>query len=266
MIKGWRLLTVLFVIGVLSPAYAYGEIPNFHEVEDGFFRGGQPSEKDIEALHVLGIRTVVSFRNEEKVIRWERALVEKNGMTFVSIPLTWRRSPSREKAELFLKMISEVGRRPLFVHCREGRDRTGAMVALYRIARQGCSVEEAYREAKRLGFREQAFPLKRFILVKAQAFVPAVSSKVPLTFSGWLGGALFYFFEWGTVLVGFVGGVTCVRNPSLAIGIQKKFYELINWQIIPISMKKEVRNTKILGGTLLLVSLALVVCLVLFSI
>ena len=256
---------VIVIVSIFLPFFVYGEIQNFHEVDEGFFRGGQPDEKEIEALRALGFRTVVSFRNEERVIQWEKGLVTKNGMAFISIPLTWRKSPSQEKVDHFLKIVSESNRRPLFIHCREGRDRTGAMVALYRIARQGCPVEEAYREAKRYGFRDQAFPLRRFILVKARAFSTPVPS-IPFTPLGWLGWFLFYFFEWGVVLFGFMGGMMCVTKSPLAIEIQKKFYELINWEIIPISMKKEIRNTKILGGILLFVSFVLMVSLVIFSI
>ena len=258
--------TVILAVTLFLPFSVYGEIANFHEVEEGMFRGGQPDEKSIEALRTLGIRTVVSLRNEEKVNRLEKELVERNGMVFISIPLTWRRGPRREEAEYFLKVVSESARRPLFIHCREGRDRTGAMIALYRIARQDCPVEEAYREAKRYGFRDQAFPLKRFILVKAQSFSTPAPFQPSWTSLSWLEWALFYFFEWGVVIFGFIGGATCMKNPDLAIKIQKKFYELINWHMTPISMRKEIRNTRILGGSLLFISFMLIVCLVLFSI
>ena len=259
-------VTVILITAFFLPFSVHGEVVNFHEVEEGMFRGGQPDEKDIEALRTFGIRTVVSLRNEEKVNRLEKELVERNGMVFISIPLTWKRSPHREEAEYFLKVVSEPDRRPLFIHCREGRDRTGTMIALYRIARQGYPAEEAYQEAKRYGFRDQAFPLKRFILVKAQSFSTPAPPKPSWTPSGWLEWALFYFFEWGVVIFGFVGGTTCMKNPDLAIKIQKKFYELINWHITPISMRKEIRNTRILGGSLLFISFILMVCLVLFSI
>ena len=255
---------VVFGFFLYTPLSAYGAIANFHEVEEGFFRGGQPDEKGIEALKTLGIQTVISFRNEKKIIEWERELVEKNGMSFISIPLTWRKGPTDEKVHYFLNIVSQPDRRPLFIHCREGRDRTGAMVALYRIAWQRYPIEEAYREAKHFGFRERIFPLRRFILVKAKSYTE--SSKVPFDFFARLGEVLFYGVESLIALLGLTGGVACLKKPDLAIKIQKRFYELINWQIVPISMAKEVRNTRILGGILLSVSLVLVVFLFLSSI
>jgi hypothetical protein len=50
-------------------------------------------------------------------------------------------------------------------------------------------------------------------------------------------------------------GLWLVRKPSSAIRMQKDFYARINWKIEPISMAKEIRNTRIMG--LLLAALAL---------
>ena len=44
----------------------------------------------------------------------------------------------------------------------------------------------------------------------------------------------------------FVGAFFYLK-PLWAIEIQKKFYEMINWRIEPISLEKEIRNTKIMG-------------------
>lgn len=51
-------------------------------------------------------------------------------------------------------------------------------------------------------------------------------------------------------------GLTLIFNPGLAIDLQKKFYAGINWRIEPISLKKELRNTRIMGLTIIILSLA----------
>ena len=56
---------------------------------------------------------------------------------------------------------------------------------------------------------------------------------------------------------GLVIGVVLVVKPGLAIEIQKKFYAKINWIMEPISLSKEIRNTKIMG-IFLIVTLILV--------
>lgn len=50
-------------------------------------------------------------------------------------------------------------------------------------------------------------------------------------------------------------GLFLFLNPALAIEIQKKFYARINWRIEPISIPKEIRNTKIMGLFLIISSL-----------
>lgn len=57
-------------------------------------------------------------------------------------------------------------------------------------------------------------------------------------------------------LVSIIIGLFVLFKPELAIEIQRKFYEKINWRIEPISMQKEIRNTKIMG--IFLVTLSIV--------
>lgn len=51
-------------------------------------------------------------------------------------------------------------------------------------------------------------------------------------------------------------GIFICLKPAAAINLQIKFYRLINWHIEPISMQKEIRNTKIMGWFMVLVSMA----------
>jgi hypothetical protein len=64
-------------------------------------------------------------------------------------------------------------------------------------------------------------------------------------------------------LFGIAAGLIIFFNPSQAIEIQRKFYEKINWRIEPISMPKEVSNTKIMGIFLCLLSLITLILIML---
>ena len=55
-------------------------------------------------------------------------------------------------------------------------------------------------------------------------------------------------------------GVFLFFKPGTTIDLQKRFYEKINWRIEPISMEKEIRNTKIMGLFLVGVTLLIVLC------
>ena len=45
--------------------------------------------------------------------------------------------------------MADPAKRPVFVHCKHGADRTGTMVAFYRILFEGWSKDEAIREMKK---------------------------------------------------------------------------------------------------------------------
>ena len=50
-------------------------------------------------------------------------------------------------------------------------------------------------------------------------------------------------------------GLFLFLNPHFSIEIQRRFYEKINWRIEPVSLSKEIRNTKIMGIFLLIMAL-----------
>ncbi len=59
--------------------------------------------------------------------------------------------------------------------------------------------------------------------------------------------------------IGLVMGIFIAANPVSAIEIQRKFYEKINWRIEPISIPKEIRNTRIMGWLLVAILLAILI-------
>ena len=60
--------------------------------------------------------------------------------------------PEEKEAVRFLKIVTDPQRTPVLVHCQHGADRTGTMIAVYRIAVQGWSKAEAIREMTEGGF------------------------------------------------------------------------------------------------------------------
>ena len=62
-----------------------------------------------------------------------------------------------EKVRTFLGQM-ENAEKPVFVHCRQGRDRTGLAVAVYRIVAEGWDRDEAIRELYAHGYNWPLFP------------------------------------------------------------------------------------------------------------
>ncbi|MDO8489553.1 MAG: hypothetical protein Q7S42_05550 [Candidatus Omnitrophota bacterium] len=66
-------------------------------------------------------------------------------------------------------------------------------------------------------------------------------------------------------VIGIIVGLFVFFKPELMIEIQKRFYARINWRIEPISMQKEIRNTRIMGIFLVAVAVATIVYFLLIS-
>lgn len=131
-------------------------IPKLHVVSSELVRGGQPEGDGIKYLAAAGIKTVVNLRNEDVLVERERRITEANGLRFVSIPMDIFSDPDQSSFDQFLKIVSDSNNTPVFVHCLHGQDRTGTLVAAYRIARQGWTAAASYEEMVEFGFR-QAF-------------------------------------------------------------------------------------------------------------
>jgi len=132
----------------VAPRATLKGIPRFGEVTPRLYRGGRPSPEGLKALHHLGVNVVVDLRGNNKK---ERRLVHSLGMQYVAIP--WHCPFPGDKAFVkFLKLMRENQDKKVFVHCRLGDDRTGMMVASYRMAEQGWTSAEAAREMRAYGF------------------------------------------------------------------------------------------------------------------
>lgn len=123
-------------------------VPNFGEVTPTLYRGGLLKGEGLKALKKLGINVVVDSRANDK---HERKLVEDLGMKYVAIPwhCPW---PKDEVFAKFLKVVHDNKGKKIFVHCRLGDDRTGMIVAAYRMAEQGWTADEAMNEMRSFGF------------------------------------------------------------------------------------------------------------------
>jgi len=139
------------------------EIKNFGQMDDRFYRGAQPKEKDYASLAALGIHTVVDLRDD--ATSYERAAVEAAGMRYVNIPMDDKSYPKDEQIQAFLKLIDDPGTGKFFVHCAGGRHRTGVMGAVYRFNHDHWNFDQAYAEMKKYDFYTSwgHGPLKKYV-------------------------------------------------------------------------------------------------------
>ena len=145
-------------------------IKNFGQMDDRFFRGGQPKEEDYKQLAALGIMTVIDLRDDPK--DYEKTSVEALGMRYVNIAMSDKDYPAAAKIEEFLKLVDDPSTGKFYVHCAGGRHRTGVMGAVYRFNHYGWDYDKAYAEMKKYDFytRWGHGDMKKFVKDYAGSF------------------------------------------------------------------------------------------------
>lgn len=146
-------------------------IPRLHVVAYELIRGGQPEGDGIKLLAAAGVNTIVNLRDEDMLIKGERRIAEAQGLRFISIPMEIFSYPSLSTFNQFIEAVANAEGKPVFVHCQHGQDRTGTMVAAYRVARQGWTAAASYAEMLDFGFHPGFQNLTEALFDYAQSFV-----------------------------------------------------------------------------------------------
>ncbi|MCL2623439.1 MAG: tyrosine-protein phosphatase [Planctomycetaceae bacterium] len=122
-------------------------VPNFYRVTDHLYRSAQPTKEGMENLKKYEFETVVSLRTFNS----DRHAIGASGLGYERIYMqAWH---LEEKDALrFLQIATNPKRRPILVHCQHGADRTGTVIAVYRIVVQDWDSAEAVREMKEGGY------------------------------------------------------------------------------------------------------------------
>lgn len=146
-------------------------VPNAGKISEALLRGAQPSEQGLAELKKLGVTTVVDLRGNRGPVTHERAMVEALGMRFLDIPVGGWSAPSNAQVAEFLRLFRDDPTQKVFVHCYYGADRSGVMVAAYRIAQQNWTADQAVAEMYSFGFHYHWYPgMKAYVRKFAAEF------------------------------------------------------------------------------------------------
>ncbi len=151
------------VAGAQEKAHRYRELPNFHQVNERLYRGGQPKEGGLERLAALGVKTIVNLRGAGEGANNEGAEAKALGMRYFSLPMPNLGRPADEQMAQALEILDDPANAPVFVHCKRGADRTGVLIAAYRIKHDGWTSEQAIEEANRHGLGMIQFRKRGYI-------------------------------------------------------------------------------------------------------
>ena len=133
---------------------------NLYKVSDTLYRGEQPTAEGFEELEKLGIKTVVNLRS----LHSDRDGLEGTELGYEHIRMeAW--DPEPDEVKTFLEIVTDPEKQPVFVHCMHGADRTGTMVAVYRIVIEDWDSEKAINEMQNgpFGFHEIWTGLPKFL-------------------------------------------------------------------------------------------------------
>ena len=115
--------------------------PNLHQVSKTLYRSAQPTREGMAGLEKLGVRTVLNLRSFNS----DRGEIKGTKLGYEHLTMkAWH--PEYKEAVAFLKLVNDPAKTPVLVHCQHGADRTGTLCAIYRVAVQGWTKEEAVRE------------------------------------------------------------------------------------------------------------------------
>ena len=148
-------LLLLALAGLITSAQKPAKprpIKNFGKVNDNYFRGSQPSRPQLAELKAMGVKTIIDLRKD--YVPEERQWARKLGLNYFNLPLKPGTRATKEQTESFLRLVNDPTNLPVYVHCRGGRHRTGAMTAVYRITNDGWTAEQAFDEMKKYDFEE----------------------------------------------------------------------------------------------------------------
>lgn len=153
------LFTLLFCSFIKTNSFQTNQISlkgfdNLYEVSEGIYRSEQPNRKGMETLESFGIKSVLNLREK----RTDNREARHTDLVLVQVPIQ-AKTMTYGDVLLALQAI-EKAEKPLVVHCLHGSDRTGAIIASYRMVNENWTREAAINEflADQYGYHLKLFP------------------------------------------------------------------------------------------------------------
>ena len=151
-----KVLTLISFLLLATAAHPQQDVPpirNFLQINKQFCTGAQPRLEHLEKLKADGVKSIINLRppSEHRAAE-EEAKAKELGLRYFNIPVVFG-DPKEEQVTEFLKITDDPENRPAFIHCAASI-RVGAFWMVRRVLRDGWKVEDAEKEAEKIGLRE----------------------------------------------------------------------------------------------------------------
>lgn len=131
-------------------------IPNFAIVDQLIYRGGQPDAEGWVVLKDFGVTRVIKLNEDSEAID---PVLE--GMELFKVQIPASQQIITEPDAQYLRDAVGFIEPNTFVHCSHGQDRTGLVIGMYRVLRQGWTKQKAWAEMMGHGFHPILFGLDK---------------------------------------------------------------------------------------------------------
>lgn len=121
-------------------------LTNLYKIDEDIFRCEQPDEKSFKELEKLGIKSVLNLRNKHS----DSLFLQDSPLQCFKVNME-AKDITDDEMILALKALKDAPK-PIVVHCKHGADRTGVVIAMYRVIFQDWTKEKAIGELKYGGF------------------------------------------------------------------------------------------------------------------
>lgn len=163
MFSSSRLPIALLVFGLPAFCASAPGIKNFYQVDEHVYRGAQPTEAGFKYLASLGVKNILDLREADGRATDEERAVTAAGMKYINVPMTGLTPPTEAEILKILALLEDTTIGPVFVHCKRGADRTGAVIAAYHIEHDKWDNQHALKDAMSHGMSFFQFPRQGFI-------------------------------------------------------------------------------------------------------
>ncbi len=188
---GFLGLSLYLMVSLITPSIAMAagpteltSIPNFQVISTELLRGAQPSFSELKQLSSKGVKTILNLRMSSHQSNKEAAMAKSLHMKYFHVPMGYTVS-SDKSIQQALTIINNPDNQPVFIHCRQGADRTGTLTGIYRIVCQKWNFQEAYQEMLAHHFKPWLFTLKHTVASYARQY-PINNEPQPISVSAFL--------------------------------------------------------------------------------
>jgi uncharacterized protein (TIGR01244 family) len=178
------LLVLTAVLGAASASAGVPQtvepaaIPAYRLLHPGLAVAGQPTPEALKGLEAMGFRTIVNLRPETEGPPDERAVVEAQGLRYVSIPVT-AGTFSLADVEALERVLDDPAAGPVLLHCASSNRSGGAWAVIQ--SRRGKSLDEALAAGRAAGLSspQMEAAVARVLGVPAATTAPAAPPANP---------------------------------------------------------------------------------------